>query len=59
LKRARTMNYYGAMLADGLPEGFIETLREALLRVSPWSPIAAAPITNAASIATAAKAQAR
>lgn len=25
-----SMNYYGAMLADGLPEGFIETLREAL-----------------------------
>lgn len=25
-----SMNYYGAMMADGLPEGFIETLREAL-----------------------------
>ena len=25
-----SMNYFGKMLRDGLPEGFIETLREAL-----------------------------
>ena len=29
-----SMNYYGRMIRDDVPEGFIETLREALLEVS-------------------------
>lgn len=33
-----SMNYYGFMLADGLPEGFIETLREALKLARPEEP---------------------
>ena len=43
-KPAWSMNYYGAMLADGLPEGFIETLREALLQVRPEEPYRGCPM---------------
>jgi hypothetical protein len=33
-----SMNYYGKMLRDNVPDGFIETLREALLKVSKEEP---------------------
>ena len=33
-----SMNYYGKMIRDDLPEGFIETLREALIKVSEKNP---------------------
>ena len=32
------MNYFGKMLRDNLPEGFIETLREALTLLPPEEP---------------------
>jgi hypothetical protein len=32
------MNYYGKMLRDDVPEGFIETLREALLKIRKEEP---------------------
>jgi hypothetical protein len=33
-----SMNYYGKMLHDNVPEGFIETLREALLKIGREEP---------------------
>ncbi len=33
-----SMNYYGKMLRDNVPEGFIETLREALLKIGTEEP---------------------
>jgi hypothetical protein len=33
-----SMNYYGKMLRDDAPEGFIETLREALLKIGREEP---------------------
>jgi hypothetical protein len=33
-----SMNYYGKMLRDNVPEGFIETLREALLKIRKEEP---------------------
>jgi hypothetical protein len=33
-----SMNYYGRMLRDDVPQGFIETLRDALMRVEESSP---------------------
>ena len=33
-----SMNYYGKMLKENVPSGFIETLREALFRVSEEKP---------------------
>lgn len=39
-----SMNYYGRMLEDDLPPGFIETLREALSHVTAEAPYRGIPI---------------